>query len=39
MLLPRAKSEGKWTTDLIKPYGIMVRNYLRGVQQINKRFA
>lgn len=29
MLLPRAKSEGKWTTDLIKPYGIMVRNYLR----------
>jgi endoglucanase len=29
MLLPRAKTEGNWTDDVIKPYGKMVRNYLR----------
>lgn len=29
MLLPRAKSEGNWTNDVIKPYGTKVRNYLR----------
>jgi endoglucanase len=28
-LLPRAKSEGNWTNDVIKPYGKKVRDYLR----------
>lgn len=28
MLLPRAKADGKWTPDLIKPWGKMVRSTL-----------
>ncbi len=33
MLLPRAPSEGRWTADLIKPWGKMVRETLLKHQQ------
>lgn len=32
MLLPRAEKDGKWTDDLIKPWGKMVRETLRRNQ-------
>ena len=30
MLLPRASAEGKWTEDLLKPWGKLTRNSLRS---------